>query len=668
MKPSPRVLSVGLAGLVLLGSVGPAPAQRRLGVYEEPQWLKLRLTQVEAGLYLEGQYDETSFSGSGRIVTHERLFIGPLIGLSLAGSVYHPNFCTLNLASEGAYGQSWETVTATTTTTRNKLEYLGRFNADVNLLNNKPYRLGFFSSYDHTFRDYDFFNRVTLDSLNYGARLSYKEGPWSLNSVLTHRQEETSDTANPTTSTTDTLGVNARHSRLQGSTGLSYSLNRYDYGGWAGASVAGEDHSVTFSDNERFGSRRQFDLNSYGSYSHRTHNTGEPDDQLSAAAELTAAHRHNLRTYYALNFARYESGNLASSTYSGNASVSHQLFESLSSSLQLGVVQGEFADRLSDGYNRTLTATWGEAYTKRLTAEHTLRIFNSLTIQRVDQKGVATVENESHTFPTGVGNPNLDRFLLDQPNVNVLSIQIRHATTSQPYTEGIDYSVLQNGVRTEIRRLITGNIPSGTTVLVDYEAEPLPEGGYNNYGDAFQVRVELWNNLWAAYAGISFAMADAPADLRVQDFTRYTAGIEYNKKWFRAGADAEYYDSTDSQYASLGLYQSANFNLDNASSLGVNLSEQWLNHVDAGRQEQNYRLTVQYHRRFTSHLAVNLDTGASLRVGEGVDQQMAIFRPSLQYRYGRTTVSAGYDFAYELNQNSEERLRHKLYVTVRRRF
>lgn len=668
MNPSPRMLSVGLAGLILLGSLGPARAQRRLSLYEEPQWLKLRLTQVEAGLYAEGDHNESSFRGAGTKVTNDRLFLGPLLGLNLNGSVYHPNFCTLNIASEGAYGYSWETVTATTTTTRNQMEYLGNFNAAINFLNNKPYRLGLFSSYDHTVRDNDFFNRVTVDSFNYGARLSYAAGPWSLNSVLAHRAEEISDTAYPTRSTTDTLGVNARHTRERGSTGLSYSWNRYDYGGWAGTSAAGEDHNIALSDNESFGSRDQFDLNTYGNYAHRMRSTGTAEDQFSAATELSAEHRSNLNSHYTLNFDHYDSGSLASSTYSGNASVNHQLYESLNSSFSLGAAHSEFADRLSDGYNRTITATWGEGYTKHLTTDHLLRAFNTLSIQRVDMKGVATVENEAHTFPTGVGNPNLDRFVLDQLNVNPTTLQIRNATTSQPYAEGIDYSVLVNGARTEIRRLITGTIPSGAAVLANYQATPLPEGGYNNYTEAFQIRFELWNNLWAAYAGLSLSLADAPAELRVRDYYRYTAGLEYNKKWFRAGADAEYYDSTDSQYESLGLYQSATFSLDDASSLGVNLSEQWMKYVNAQRQEQNYRLTVQYHRMFTARLLVNLDTGATLRVGDNVDQQLAIFRPSLKYSYGQTTVMAGYDFAYELNQSVEERLRHKLYVTVRRTF
>jgi len=659
-----------LTGLLLLSSVFPASAQtyRRLRYYQEPQWLRLKISQAQFGFYLEGDYDSSTFNGTSR-VTHDRLFLGPLLGISLDGSVYHPNFCVLHVYSEGAFGETWESVSSASGTTHStKLDYRGRFIADVNFFNNKPYRLGFFSSFDHAYRDYDFFNRVTLDSFSYGARLSYDEGPWSFNSILSRREERVTDISVPSQSIMDTFGFNARHNRTRGSTALGYSLNQFDYSGTGGTANTGQDQNLTLSDNERFGSRQQFDFNTYASYMKHTADLEAESDQYLAAAELSIEHKHGWGTSYSLNYDRYESGNLTSESYSGVVSVSHQLYESLRSSLSLAAIDSQFADPSSDGYNRSYSVIWGENYSKRIGTEHMLRAYNSFTLQRVEQRGISTVENESHTFPSAIGDPNLDRFNLNQPNAIVPSIRIRNATTSQPYIMDIDYEVIVNGSTTEIRRLTTGSIPSGATVLVDYQSEPRPEGGYDNFSDAFQVRLEFWKNRWAVFAGVSMSTANAPDALRVQDYVRYSAGTEFNWRWFRAGADAEYYDATDSQYQSVGFFQSATFAFDDASSLGVNLSEQWFRYIDAQRQEQNYRFVTRYRRFFARNFSMDVDAGISQRLGEDVDQTLAVFRPDFRYSIGQTTFAAGYNFEYELSQRTEERYRNKLYITIKRTF
>jgi len=668
MKALRTVLLAMPAALLLLADAAQAQTSRRSRVYQEPELLRLKLTQAQAGLYFEGDYDTSTFNDKST-VTHDRIFFGPLLGASLDGSIYHPNFCTLHAYSEGAFGETWESVSSAAGTTRTtKLDYRGRFIADANFLNNKPYRLGLFSSYDHAFRDYDFFNRVTLDSLNYGARLSYDEGPWSLSSTVSRRDEKVSDIDVPSESTVDTLGFDLRHNRTHGSSSLGYTFNQFDYSGGGGSSNTGEDQNFTLSDDEKFGSRQQIDLNNRASYLHHAANSEAASDQFLAASELSIEHKHGWSSSYSLNFDRYESGNLTSESYSGVAGVNHQLYESLRSSLALSVLNADYSDQNSDGYNRSYSVIWVETYTKHLTAEHTLRAYNSMTLQRVEQKGVSTVENELHSSPSAVGDPNVDRFNLNQPNAIVSSISLRNSTTSQPYFVGIDYEVIVNGSVTEIHRLLTGGIPSGASVLVDYQAEPRPEGGYDNIGDSFRVRLEFWNNLWAVFAGVSLSTANAPDSLRVQNYVRYTVGTEFNWRWFRTGADAEYYDATDSQYESLGFYQTANFTLDDASTLGLNLSEQWFKYIDANRQEQNYRFVMRYRRFLARNLSVDFDAGVSERVGRDVDQTLALVRPELRYSIGKTTIAASYSYDYELSQKTEERTRHKLLLTLKRYF
>src|SRR5512141_3176754 len=103
-----RILSRGMlvgAALLLACSrgFGAGGQQERERVIEEPQWLKLQITEVSTGIYAEGDYQETTFRGS-ESATHERWFVGPLVGLNLNGSIYHPNFFRFQLNTEGAAG------------------------------------------------------------------------------------------------------------------------------------------------------------------------------------------------------------------------------------------------------------------------------------------------------------------------------------------------------------------------------------------------------------------------------------------------------------------------------------------------------------------------------------------------------------------------------------
>ena len=92
-------------GLVFV-LVQPARAQGQalyLRRYQEPVLFPMpTISQMSVGGYAEGIYDQSSFQNSSTSVSHVHVFAGPTIGLSLAGSIYHPNFLTYALNLDGA--------------------------------------------------------------------------------------------------------------------------------------------------------------------------------------------------------------------------------------------------------------------------------------------------------------------------------------------------------------------------------------------------------------------------------------------------------------------------------------------------------------------------------------------------------------------------------------
>lgn len=661
--------SRGLGAVALAACLWPlaAGAQRRVQVIEEPQWLKLRLTEASAGLYSEGSFEETRF-GSGSSVSHDRFFIGPSLGLNLDGSIYHPNLCRLLVLSEGAFGWETETVrSATGSVDREKLQYLGRFMGNASFLAQRPLNGAVFGNYDHTFRDYDFFSRVTVDSWRYGGRVNYREGPLYLTALYTHRDEDVSGQVAPSSRREDTVGFDGRFNRNRGETALTYTFLQYDRTD-VGRTGSGTDHTVAISESDRFGSREQFRLNANAAYTRRDTDV-EASDQISAGASFAADHRRNLSSFYSVNYDRFELGDFASDNVVAQGQLRHQLYESLTSTLLVQGSSFEAGDAVSDGYMRRYGAGFSEAYTKRLGTRHRLRIQNSLLVERVESQGVSRVENEPHSFDSGGGGAPPDSFFLNLPNVNEATIQVTDQNdTPPPYVRGLDYDVLRLGTRTLIQRLPGSRIPSGATVLVDYEAEPTPAGDYTALTEQFSIRFDLWDNLWGIYGRLNLYANTAPEELHVQDLVSYAVGTDVNWRWARAGAEFEIYDSSEASYRSARLFQSFNFKLDPVSSWGVDFSESWTDYIDADRQEQNYRAITRYRRMVGRGLTVDADAGVALRRGRGVDQTLATFRPNVQYRVGRMTLAAGYNFEYELFLDREERIKHLLFLRLRRTF
>jgi len=673
---------------------------RYLPRYQEPQWFTFHLSQIEAGAYAEGTWDQTRFKDSDQLITHEHLFVGPLVGLTGSGSIYHPNLLSYYLDAEGALGYSRDSFgsTGAPSSSRQGLDALGHFSFTADMLAEKPYHASAFANYDHTFRDNDFFTRTIVDSWRYGARGGWQiNKAWSISLDYVHRDEISTSpfpvtrtvlvtnviggtnvvvsrtnqfTSDQTTSThDDTVTFGVRNERTSGGTSLNYTFDRYTRSD-AGAIGEGRDHSVTIGDGERFGVDDKYKLNSSASFLRREALV-EDSDEFIANQSFAADHRPDLGSFYDLSYDRYHTASFDSQTYGGQASLRHQLYESLTSTL---VLRGSDYST-SDANNSTDTLRYGgglgEFYTKRLTDDHRVRVSNSLfvdhTDQTIDTSAFITIQNERHNFSEGGAPPGT--FFLALADVVFPTVVVTDENDTQPpFLEDFDYRVVINGSRTLIERLPGSRIGAAQIVLVDYRAAPAPSGSYNTLTEFFELRFELWKNLVGIYGRINLSLNDAPAELRVQDVRAYTVGTDWNWRWLHAGGEYQIYNSTESNYRSARLFQSFLFRPDQASTLGLDFSETWINYIDADRSEEQFQFISRYHRALTHRLGFDVDAGISVRRGNGVDQTLATFRPTLKYVIGKTTIDAGFDYEYQLFLNNEERHKEMFFVRLKRYF
>jgi hypothetical protein len=658
-----RKLWLGLALISCAFSL--ARAQSTRPVVEEPRWIRYHIREISGGLLVEGSYEETSFDGSETKVSHNRIFVGPLFGLTAGGSIYHPNLLRYDIYGEGAYGYTWETIDrGNSSDSREEWQYLGRFDGTLSFLSHKPYNAQIFGGYDHSYRDYDFFNRVIVDTWRYGARAAWSMENLFLNSSYTHRDEDVSGLNIDTVSSDDTATFSARHDRRTAASSLNYTYNQYNRVDF-GRVGEGNDHTVALSDYEQFGDRQQFTLNSTASYNHRDADV-EVSDQFTANLNLAAEHKHNLSSLYDMTYDHFETRDFRSDGFFGNGELRHQLYESLNSALIVRGGTSDSSDNRSSGYTRRYGGGFSEIYTKHLGRDSRVRVSNSLLVDHIDQQTTGTVENERHSFNEGSGPPGT--FFLNATRIDVFTIVITDQNDSQPpFVRGLDYNIEINGERVLITRPTGSRIGVSDIVLVDYRAEPTPAGSYESVTETFQIRFDLWKDLWGIYGRLNLWRNNADRDLRVPNLTSYAIGTDVSWRWLRAGAEYEDYDSDLSKYRAARLFQSAAFTLDASSTLSFDLTEAWIDYVDAHREEESFRFITRYSQMFTPRLRFNIEGGVDLRRGESVDQTLATVRPGIEYAIGKTTVRAEYDFEYNMFER-EERWRNLFFLRIRRVF
>jgi hypothetical protein len=649
--------------------------------YQEPKPFTFHISQASVGAYAEGEFDETSYQNSDVKVSHSYLFAGPAASLAANGSIYHPNFMTWQFNMDGAVG--WfrdQFESGGQTSSRDEFQYLGRFSLSFEFLPGKPYHANAFVDHDHTFRDNDFFSRVIVDSWRYGGRAGWHVGKWDLDASYYHRDEDAENsfpaTVNNLTATSqhtlmheDVLTFLARNERDRGGTTLSYNWDRYTRSD-LGSVGEGTDQSVSIGDNERFGAHDQARLNSTASFFHREALT-ETSDEFLAHSSLNIDHTDHLRTFYDFDYDHFSVADFNSGNIGGQAGVQHQLYESLNSTLFVHGSDYSTDSSLGTTDIRRLGGGWAEAYTKHFSEEHRLRVANTLQLDHTDQEmntpHLVRVVNERHTFAEGGGlGPS---FTLNLPDVVESTIVVTDDRDTQPpFSVGFDFRIVQNGSRTVIERLIGSRIGTNQVMHVSYNAAGSPSGSYNTFTESAEIRFDLWQNLVGVYGRITLSLNDAPIALRIQEVRAYTLGTDLTWRWLHTGAEYVIYDSTQSDYRSARFFQSLLFHPDPVSNIGLDFTEAWIDYINANRQEQDYTGIFRYHRALTSRLGLDADAGVSYRTGNGVDQLLATFRPSIKYVVGKLSVDAGYDYEYDLFLNNQKRQKHMFFLRMKRYF
>jgi len=326
----------------------------------------------------------------------------------------------------------------------------------------------------------------------------------------------------------------------------------------------------------------------------------------------------------------------------GSAGLRHQLYDSLSSSLR---VEG---GRLQSGGEST-TDSGGVALNlgyRKITPWGRLQAsYSNFTERRIVENGDGGAIDERHAFPPVA--PEEVRLL--RAGIDLTSIVITDPTGLTFYTEGIDYTLRQDGAGlTTVTRSFAGLIPIGGTILVDYVHALRADFTMDSMHQSLRLEHEFTGGL-APYFRLArqdqrLAELEGFGVIQPVEEQSLIGGVEWRRPAFTLGAEYENRESTVLPLDAVRLRAQGTMTFGPAHQLIGSATQSWLFYEQPDRDLVTFQTTARWRSRIDTRSRLYFDTafrhdddslqGSSLgfSVGGGLEYAWRLF--TFRFRVG----------------------------------
>lgn len=660
-----RAAAVASAAVLTLNGCQSPPS-------DTPQPDRARINRT--GGYLEYRarvrdQDQKSKVGTGD-TSHKESVVEENLKLEFDGFLYHPNFFDFTLG--GLFGllqQDNEEVLDGRSRTAGEDGTALEFDLTGNFLKKKPYPGTVFARRNRMLQPRPFQSSLESTTTNFGLLWQYvdEKAPTSVQfsdtDILLHplSGEEADGRQHNTTFRLET-GY-----RFTEQNALSFVFSHqsvqeepfaYDYD----SDEATLSHLLNFGDADQHRLDSEFNL-----YDQR----GTFETKRARWREtLRLEHSDSLHSWYIAEALKRKQGSLSGVTpidetsYLASGTLEHKWYESLVSQLYgFGQTQdfatGPKIDRLGGQVSLDYRKKnqWGVLH-----ADYRFRLQ-----QEKRSAGMQSLEmiDERHTFR------DPDPITLTGTSIDIGTIRITAEDQVTLYQSGRDYSVDTFADRIEIRRVPTGRITDGQTVLFDYISTLGGSFNLDTATHAFGMRQIFEFGLTPYYRLRRQDQTISPVDATeavAEDITAHVIGAEYDRMPFRLTAELEDHTSNINPFKAVRLGASFTRKYDFGGTLS--LSSRWSDVEQSMPVREIKFLTLEgrYRHAFTKNLNVEgavmfRDENDSLgRSNQGVDVDL-----SLEWTIRQTEVRVTYEWN-QFEDNFAENQSTIFFLQVRRRF
>ena len=278
---------------------------------------------------------------------------------------------------------------------------------------------------------------------------------------------------------------------------------------------------------------------------------------------LLVDHRPDLRGDYQIRFDERDNDGFESDTTLASASLQHELYENLTTTVSVEGSRDDFTDGQIDVYETDLDFR----YTRRIPIGR-LNINNGYAY-RLEDNDIDT--EASQVINERVILVGTQPVFLNRINVDMDSIVVTDVTSSVIYVLNIDYLVTEVGTSTAIQRTLLGGIANGETVLVDYTFAAQAPFKTDRKEFRLGASVDMWHMLRVFYnlsrTDENLKSGTQPSDLA--DDTIQRIGGELRWRWSTTYAEFEDRDTVRAPLDRFRIQESLLFQPFERLSLGL---------------------------------------------------------------------------------------------------
>lgn len=599
-----------------------------------------RLTQLSGNTRLSGTYSQ----GTNILIdTDEQTQNSSLsAGLSLftRSYIYHPNLLSLDIS--GGYEpkiQKYQAIVRPDYAINSSQKFI---NARAHLLKRLDYNVQGFFNFDENYANRENFSTIKSISKNLGGLFQWNNKflPFTLNYSNSEQDQLEVETNRRLLRIRETIEAGSAKNYGENSQ-IGITLNRT----LNTNEIGNEDYASSFSsqvDNLTLTNALSLAKNSNRILRSRLNYYNYKTD-LNAQERFTL--NNNFSTELGPNLELYSMYNYYTQNIETQSETNHKVFSSLTHDLYESLRSSFFIDYYIQNHSffsqdqKNLSASFN--YTKRIPLNGRLQLNYTYRNTLTDRQGeIAVVPVYNETYYVSDDQVNI----IDNSDIDVLSLVVKDASGSLIFQEGIDYNLVLLGDFIEIHRIPGGLIANNTSVLLDYSFIQPSSFKLNNTAINYGIAIDLFTSTLQFYYNFASKKYDDPTQmpyLKLDFYDRQRYGAKFTVKSISGGIEYDDFNSNLVPFRLLNYYVSAKGILSQRLTYNVSYNKvDYLMLAEEGRTQQFDYINGNLFYYLSSNANLKLDLAYRSQKADAIDADWMTGRLSFNTVFNQLYIKA----------------------------
>lgn len=653
--------------LTLLTLLATATAATR-GTQEGFRLLGIR--SFEADLELQSLYENRRYTEKAGNTTREftQLSFHEILTLGWRGYVYHPRL--LEFAATFAFDveQSQAETRLPGDTQRDSLnEVSPLYSISGTFLPQHPVSLSFALQKSRAYAAREYGGFTVVDTEYQQAQLNLKNDLFPTEIYASHeRTDEVTRGANENRTDEEKTAGFVIHNTI-GRSNSTLSYEHKDRTQTIGRAMTAQPvftgHYVT--DQWDFDNRLQFGADGFHSLashlSHREETGTSPSTRSSIDEGLHLRHLPNLASDYSLRYSRDTVGSTQSDILSGRAALTHRLFKSLTTTAEVHGSNETFGSSGRDIRGGSLAFN----YVKKI-PHGTLFLDLGAGREYTDETGGGTIRpilDEAHSLTDGVPE------FLNNFDVLAATVFVTDGANTTIYLLDVDYRLIPQGRRLEIRRIPGGLIPNGGAVLVDYSYQVGTPISFTTLDRRANLRLDLFGFL-SLYGGVRDRDQKLRSGIdqgRLESLRDTLVGTSIRMGPATLTLEHEDYDSNLSPHVTDSAQLAVSQPLGRTQTISGNATVRKVSYGNGAGDSRFRTVSVTYTSAPLPQTSYTLTLGRDMQDDRGFSSSYTYARAEVSHRIRAVEIALSLRLSERDDDYSNERVNY-MFLTIRRRF